>query len=152
MTKSRVLGAGDYEALQSAFQAANLDASLLIGFGRSGIANVSIASGQSTHADPVDFVFSWGFLMVRFTDCQRVQSGCKLRVDFGMTASDILTRVFDPIIQSRDLATIPNGAGETMGMVIPYAMGFRRAKITLSLTASGGSVPIELYGLDLVKT
>lgn len=154
MGKTRVLGAGDYEALQSAFQAANLDASLLIGFGRSGSASLSIANGQTTHTSPAifDFTFSWGFLVVRFTDCERVQSGAKLRVDVSMGAADTMCRVYDSIQQSRDLATIPNGAGETMQIVIPHAMGFRRVKVHMSLAASGGAVPIELYGLDLVKT
>lgn len=152
MVKSHVLGAGDYEALKEAFQTANLDASLLIGFGRSGLAEVSIANGDSTHDDPVDFVFSWGFLMVRFLDCEFVASGAKLRIDFGMAEGDDLIRVYDIIQQSQDLATIPDGAGETMGYLLPYAMGFRRIQIHMSLDATGGNVPIELYAMDLVKT
>lgn len=155
MGKTQVLGTADYENLGSYFgtalSVALLTANASLGFKRSGVLTDSIAD-SATQGAIKDFAASYGFLVVRFTNCQRVQASTKLQVDVGMTDADTLCRVYDSTLQSSDLATIPNGSGLTMQVVIPQAMGFRRARVTLSLAASGGAVPLEMYGLDLVTS
>lgn len=150
MGHTQVLGVGDYENLRNYFQQAILLAQSSIGFERSNILTDSIANGQTVGAIK-DFLVPYGFLTVRITDCTRVQANTVLRIDVGMTDSDTLCRLKDINLNSADLVTIPNGAGNTLQVVLPQAMGFRRVRTTLSLAASGGAVPIEYYAADLMR-
>ncbi len=148
---THVLGAGDYASLQTAFQqsqvAAQQQLNSSLGFKRSAKLTGTVASGAGV-GEIEDFVLPYGFLVLRIPNCTGIAASTSLRMQLGMTGADTLCLVYDMVLQSTNLATVPTSG--TFQIVIPQAMGFQRAQLVLSVNTTG-AVAYEMYACDLLS-
>ena len=107
-------------------------------------ASGSIAAGQ-TASEIFDLGRPYNYVTIRITDCQHIPITTSLRVLVGIKTDDTMCYVGQLGISGISLITLPTSGTFSLTVTI---RGARRVQVALSNAASGGAVPVEVYGIE----
>lgn len=113
------------------------------GYGNSEIGVFTIGSGADGSAvTPTDLLRQYGFLVIRCADVSNVAAPSDvLAIHIGMTDSDDMLPLED---ETGAVNIVMDGIFQT----VLFIGAAQRVRFVLSANASGGSVVIEVYGID----
>ena len=105
----------------------------------------TIENGATTSASVPDLERPFVFVSIGISDCSNIPASTALRLQLGFNPDDTLKDFYRYDTESQDIITLPTSG--TFWITVPV-FGARRVRPVLSNSASGGTVIVEIAGVE----